>query len=231
MTPGVFLKLSILWRSRRCRIKASAQNRFALPVLAALFALGLGLSGCRQDMQNQPKFVPLRSNTFYPDQRSARDPVPGTVAQGQLDDDTYFLTGKHDNVLGNDLPGPLAKEDVHKLLLRGQDRYNIYCTPCHARVGDGRGMIVQRGYKQPPSFHEQRLRNAPLGHFFDVMSNGFGAMPDYSAQIKVEDRWAIATYIRALQLSQHATDTDLAQNTAKVPAASNMQQAQGGGRP
>jgi mono/diheme cytochrome c family protein len=184
----------------------------------------------------------LRSNTFYPDQRSARDPVPGTVAQGQLDDDTYMLTGKHGNALGNDLPDPLAKEDVRKLLLRGQDRYNIYCTPCHARVGDGRGMIVQRGYKQPPSFHEERLRNAPLGHFFDVMSNGFGAMPDYSAQIKVEDRWAIATYIRALQLSQHATDADLAQkdqnrlstspeNSSNIPAGPKPQQAQGGGRP
>jgi mono/diheme cytochrome c family protein len=242
MRPGAFLKLSILWRSRRCRIKPSVQIRSALPVFAALFSLALVFSGCRQDMQDQPKFVPLRSNTFFPDQRSARDPVPGTVAQGQLDDDTYFLTGKHGNVLGNDLPDELSKEDLRKLLLRGQDRFNIYCTPCHARVGDGGGMIVQRGYKRPPSFHDPRLRDAPLGHFFDVMSNGFGAMPDYSAQIKIEDRWAIAAYIRALQLSQHVTDADLAQkdqnklsappeNKSQIPASSKAQQPQGGGKP
>jgi mono/diheme cytochrome c family protein len=203
--------------------------------------LGLGLSGCRQDMQNQPKFVPLRSNTFFPDQRSARDPVPGTVAQGQLDDDTYLLTGKHGNVLGNELPDELSKKDVRELLLRGQDRYNIYCTPCHARVGDGRGMIVQRGYKQPPSFHKDRLRDAPLGHFFDVMSNGFGAMPDYSAQIKASDRWAIAAYIRALQRSQNAAEADVppedrgklnapSQERSPLPD-SKAQEPQGGAKP
>ncbi len=181
--------------------------------------MGPGLSGCRQDMHNQPKFIPLRSNTFYPDQRSARDPVPGAVARGQLDEDTYFLTGKHGNVLGNDLPDEVSKkQDLHALLLRGQERYTIYCTPCHARMGDGHGMIVQRGYKQPPSFHEQRLRNAPLGHFFDVMSNGFGAMPDYAAQIKPADRWAIAAYIRALQRSQNAGPSDVSPEELKGPA-------------
>ena len=233
------MKPFILWRSRRCRIKTSAQTRFALPVLAALFALGP--SGCRQDMQDQPKFIPLRANGFYADQRSARDPVPGAVARGQLDDDPYFLTGKHGVVLGNDLPDPLSKEDVGRILARGQNRYNIYCTPCHARAGDGNGMIVQRGYKQPPSFHEQRLRNAPLGHFFDVMSNGFGAMPDYSTQIKTADRWAVAAYIRALQRSQHANDADVSpedqeklkaptENKSKVPADSVPPQPPGGGK-
>jgi hypothetical protein len=208
MRPAVFWKVFILCRSRRCRIKFLAQNRFALPVLGALLVLGFGLSGCRQDMQNQPKFIPLRSNTFFPDQRSSRDPVPGTVARDQLDEDTYFFTGKHGNVLGNELPDEFSKENLHSLLLHGQERYTIYCTPCHARVGDGRGMIVQRGFKQPPSFHEQRLRNAPLGHFFDVMTNGFGAMPDYAAQIQPKDRWAIAAYIRALQRSQNAKPDD-----------------------
>jgi mono/diheme cytochrome c family protein len=126
-------------------------------------------------------------------------------------------------VLGNDLPPSLTAEkdfDLRSFLLRGKDRYTIYCTPCHSTLGDGRGMIVQRGYKQPPSFHTDRLRNAPLGHFFDVASNGFGAMPDYSSQVKPRDRWAIATYIRALQLSQHAPDSDLEAGGMKAAAES-----------
>jgi mono/diheme cytochrome c family protein len=197
-------------------------------------------------MQNQPKFIPLRSNTFFPDQRSARDPVPGTVARDHLEEDTYLFTGKHGNVLGNDLPAELLDEvstkGLSSLLQRGQERYTIYCTPCHARAGDGRGMIVQRGYKQPPSFHEQRLRNAPLGHFFDVMSNGFGAMPDYAAQINPHDRWAIATYIRVLQRSQNASENDLSPEErknlnaqspekSKIPADSKTQEPQGGAKP
>jgi mono/diheme cytochrome c family protein len=182
---------------------------------AAAFAV---LSGCRQDMHNQPKFIPLRSSEFYSDRRSARYPVPGTVPQlddkqvdqAQLDPGSYFLTGKHGNIYGNELPGESA-ENRAKILARGQERYNIYCTPCHSMVGDGNGMIVQRGYKRPPSFHVQRLKNAPLGWFYDVISNGFGGMPDYAAQVKPADRWAIAAYIRALQLSQSATDADVAQ--------------------
>jgi mono/diheme cytochrome c family protein len=171
-------------------------------------------------MQNQPKFIPLRSSEFYSDRRSARYPVPGTVPQledkdldrEQKDPNSYYLTGKHGNVYGNDLPfaadTPAARL---QLLARGQERYNIYCTPCHSQLGDGNGMIVQRGFKRPPSFHVQRLRNAPLGWFYDVISNGFGGMPDYTAQVKPKDRWAIAAYIRALQLSQNAADADVAQ--------------------
>jgi len=172
-------------------------------------------TGCRQDMHDQPKFIPLRANDFYPDQRSARDPIPGTVAYNGYTEDMYFLTGKHGRELGNDLPFKLDA----KVLARGQDRYNIYCAPCHSRVGDGLGMIVQRGYKRPPTFHQDRLRNAPVGHFFDVMSNGFGAMPDYSSQVKPADRWAIAAYIRALQLSQKASEADVtAQDRNKLTA-------------
>lgn len=198
---------------RRCRIKTSAQTRRTLLAFSALFVCGLVLSGCRQDMHNQPKFIPLRSNDFYADRRSSRDPIPGTVARGQLHEDTYLYTGRHGNTFGNELPGePKNPQEWHALLARGQERYNIYCSPCHDEVGLGGGMIVQRGYRRPPSLHSDRLRNAPLGHFFDVMSNGFGAMPDYAAQISVEDRWRIAAYIRALQLSQHATEAD-------VPAA------------
>jgi mono/diheme cytochrome c family protein len=180
------------------------------------------LGGCRQDMQNQPKFIPLRSSEFYADRRSARYPVPGTIPQledknvdrEQLDPNSYYLSGKHGNVYGNEVPTQLGDSASAtgraQLLARGQQRYNIYCTPCHSMVGDGDGMIVQRGYKRPPSFHVQRLRNAPLGWFYDVISNGFGGMPDYAAQIKPADRWAIAAYIRALQLSQNASDADVA---------------------
>ena len=195
------------------------------------------LSGCRQDMHNQPKFIPLRSSEFYPDHRSARYPVPGTVSRSengvvadcatsgeaacndtevvdkeQLDPGSYFLTGKHGNVYGNELPFKNASEkDRLNVLERGQARYNIYCQPCHSLVGNGNGMIVQRGFKRPPSFHVQRLRNAPLGYFYEVISNGFGGMPDYAAQVKPADRWAIAAYIRALQLSQKAPESDVAQ--------------------
>jgi mono/diheme cytochrome c family protein len=181
------------------------------------------IGGCRQDMHNQPKFIPLRSSEFYSDRRSARYPLPGTIPQlddknvdhEQLDPGSYYLTGKHGNAYGNELPAqlgdPTSAKDRAQLLARGQQRYNIYCTPCHSMVGDGDGMIVQRGYKRPPSFHVQRLRNAPLGWFYDVISNGFGGMPDYAAQVKPADRWAIAAYIRALQLSQNAADADVAQ--------------------
>jgi mono/diheme cytochrome c family protein len=187
-------------------------------------------------MQNQPKFIPLRSSEFYSDRRSARYPSPGTVSRTmegvakecsnpfdetcreslfadreQLDPNSYYLTGKHGNVYGNELPLPSATaEERARVLARGQQRYNIYCTPCHSLVGDGNGMIVQRGYKRPPSFHVQRLRNAPLGYFYDVIGNGFGGMPDYGAQVNSSDRWAIAAYIRALQRSQHAEENDVA---------------------
>jgi Cytochrome C oxidase, cbb3-type, subunit III len=164
------------------------------------------LAGCRQDMQNQPKFIPLRSSEFFPDQRSARYPVDGTVPKldnpaqdaAQLVPGSYYLTGKHGATFGNELPFPLTQQ----VMDRGRERFNIYCAPCHARVGDGNGMIVQRGYKHPPSFHQERLRNAPVGYFFDIMTNGLGAMPDYATQIHPDDRWAIAAYIRALQCSQ-----------------------------
>ncbi len=170
-------------------------------------------------MQNQPKFIPLRSSEFYSDRRSARYPVPGTVPrledatadQAQLDPNSYYLTGKHGNVYGNELPFDANTPDKLKdVLARGQERYNIYCTPCHSLVGDGNGMIVQRGFKRPPSYHVQRLRNAPLGYFYDVISNGYGSMPDYGSQVQPADRWKIAAYIRALQLSQNAQESDVA---------------------
>jgi len=188
-------------------MKANLRNN-AAPRWLGLTALSLALvtlAGCRQDMHNQPKYLPLRESDFYADRRSARPIVEGTVARGDLQQDSYYYTGKVNGLPGNEMPIPVTRE----LLDRGEERYNIYCSPCHSKLGDGNGMIVQRGFKQPPSYHIDRLRQAPIGHFFDVISNGFGAMPDYKAQIAPRDRWAIAAYVRALQLSQHAVAAEL----------------------
>jgi len=159
-------------------------------------------------MHDQPKYIPLRESAFFGDSRSARPVVEGTVARGQLHDDELLYTGK---VNGQDATVFPARVDA-AALVRGRERFNIYCSPCHGRTGQGDGMVVRRGYRRPPSFHQDRLRSAPVGHFFDVITNGFGAMPDYAAQIRAEDRWAIIAYVRALQLSEHATAAD-------VPAA------------
>jgi mono/diheme cytochrome c family protein len=170
----------------------------------ALLALPLSL-GCRIDMHVQPRYNPLAKSDFFADQRSARPPVPGTVARGDLRTDTYFYSGKIGDTPGDYLPFPVSDE----VLARGRERFNIYCSPCHSRLGDGNGMIPQRGFRHPPSYHIERLRKAPLGYFFDVMTNGFGAMPDYASQIPPRDRWCIVAYIRALQLSQNATVADV----------------------
>jgi hypothetical protein len=172
----------------------------------SLAAAGLLLTGCRQDMHNQPKFYPQRGTDFYADGRSVRPQVENTVARGQLHEDTYFYTGLQGGKEGNAMPFPVTMD----VLLRGQERYNIYCTPCHSRVGNGAGMIVDRGYKPAGNFHTARLMAVPLGHFFTVITNGYGAMPDYAAQLTPEDRWAVAAYIKALQLSQDATPADVA---------------------
>jgi mono/diheme cytochrome c family protein len=156
---------------------------------------------CRQDMHNQPKYVPLRESAFFGDQQSSRPFVPDTVARGELRDDQLLYTGKVD---GNDaLLFPFQIDE--SVMKRGQERFNIYCSPCHGRTGLGDGMVVRRGYRRPPSFADDRLRQAPVGHFFDVITNGFGAMPDYAAQVRATDRWAIAAYVRALQTAAHAT--------------------------
>jgi hypothetical protein len=161
--------------------------------------------GCRQDMHDQPKYKGQRESQFYADGRSVRPQIPGTVARGQLRDDDLFYTGKVQGALSRELPVPLTRE----LLERGRERYNIFCTPCHDRAGTGQGMIVRRGFRQPPSLHIDRLRDIPAGHFFDVMTNGLGAMSDYAARINPADRWAIVAYIRALQLSRQAKVSDV----------------------
>ena len=165
----------------------------------------LALAGCRQDMHDQPRFKPLAKSDFYADLRSARTPVDGTVARGQLQEDVYFYTGKMGENPGDYMPFPVTQE----VLDRGRERFDIYCTPCHSRMGDGNGMIVQRGFQRPPSYHTDRLRKAPLGYFFEVMTEGFGAMPSYAEQIPPRDRWCIVAYIRALQLSQNATQAEV----------------------
>ncbi len=166
-------------------------------------------------MQVQPYQRPLVESDFYADKRSARPIISGTVARGHLDADAYFYTGKIGANDGDYLPFPVTEQ----VLQRGQQRFNIYCAPCHGEIGDGNGMIVQRGFKHPPSYHIERLRKAPIGYFFDVMTHGFGAMQDYSEQVQPADRWAIAAYIRALQLSQHATEADVPAGTqvSKTP--------------
>ena len=176
-----------------------------LPGLVFGAVLLVAAGGCRQDMHNQPKYRPLTATTFFADGASSRPLVEGTVARGGLNEDTAFHTGKNGNTPVAEIPFAVDAQ----VLNRGEERYNIFCTPCHDATGAGRGMVVQRGYRQPPTFHQDRLRTAEAGYFFDVITNGFGVMPDYRAQITARDRWAIVAYIRALQLSQRGTAADI----------------------
>jgi mono/diheme cytochrome c family protein len=195
-------------------LKSSAYLRRKISSVAGIAALALVCfaSGCRQDMQVQPRYNPYDASNFFGDSRSARPPVPGTVARGQLHLDELLYTGKVDGKDAEVFPFAITRADLN----RGRERYNIYCSPCHDVTGSGRGMIVLRGFPQPPSFHIDRLRQAPAGHFFDVMTNGLGVMYSYSARVSPEDRWRIAAYIRALQLSQQATVADVPAAQQKV---------------
>jgi hypothetical protein len=190
-------------------------RRSIAPLAAQALAVTavLALSACQQKMAYQPKYLPLAASNFFADGRAARPQVEDTVAHGSMDDD--YLNVSADS---NQFPLPLTRA----VLERGRQRYNIYCAPCHGLAGDGDGIIVQRGFRHPPSFHIDRLRNSPTGHFYDVVTHGFGAMQDYSAQVSPRDRWAIIAYIRALQLSQHATAADEAPRSSSAsesPAA------------
>ncbi|HEX4164950.1 MAG TPA: cytochrome c [Bryobacteraceae bacterium] len=166
----------------------------------ALLGAVLCSVGCRQDMHDQPRYKPYAATSFFGDGRSERPTIADTVARGQLRTDEARYTGKLNGKDVDYFPIQITKADVQ----RGQDRFNIYCTPCHGRLGDGHGMVVSRGLRQPPSYLEQRLIDAPVGHFFDVMTNGYGAMYSYASRVAPDDRWRIAAYIRALQLSQNA---------------------------
>jgi mono/diheme cytochrome c family protein len=188
------------------------------------------LAACRQDMHDAPSYDPLQQSAFFPDGAASRMLVANTVARGQLREDEHLYTGKVNGQTATEFPMPVTAE----VMARGQERFNVYCSPCHGRTGMGNGMIVQRGFRAPPSYHEERLRNVPVGYFFDVMTNGFGAMQDYSAQVPVTDRWAIAAYIRALQLSQRASVSDVPADrrgdldaaAAPAPAATEPRPAQ-----
>jgi mono/diheme cytochrome c family protein len=184
-------------------------NAASLVLLASV----LCVTACRQDMHNQPRYKPLGYTTFFDDERSSRPAIDDTVARGQLNLDPARYTGKENGKDVDFFPIQITAAD----LARGQQRFNIFCSPCHGRLGDGHGMIVSRGLRQPPSYHDARLMNAPVGHFFDVMTNGYGAMYSYASRVPTDDRWRIVAYIRALQLSQNAPP-ELAQQNAN-PAA------------
>jgi hypothetical protein len=177
-----------------------------------LLAGCLVMTACREDMHNQPRYKPLAGTDFFGDGRSARPVVEGTVARGQLRIDKARYTGKENAMDVTEFPFPITRSD----LSRGQERFNIYCSPCHSRLGDGNGMVVRRGFRQAASYHTEKLIKAPVGHFFDVMTNGFGAMPSYASRVEPDDRWRIAAYIRVLQLSENATVEDVPQ--AQRPA-------------
>lgn len=166
-------------------------------ILAAAAVL-LSLSGCMRDMQNQPKFKNLRGSDLFADGMSARSQEEGTIAQGQLREDTHLFEGKINGEFATTFPMPVDKP----LLERGRERFDIFCSVCHGKTGEGNGMVVQRGFPAPPSYHIERLKNAPVGYFYNVITNGFGRMYGYASEIEPRDRWAIVAYVRALQRSQ-----------------------------
>src|SRR5512141_2966760 len=203
-----------IWRPPVGRQLAKLRNRKMTTGRALLVCLALlGAAACRQDMHDQPKYEPLEAGAMFTDGQSARPLVEDTVARGHLDDDEQFYSGKVNGQLADTFPYAVTAEMVD----RGQERFDVFCSPCHDRAGTGRGMVVRRGYRQPPSFHDQRLKDAPVGHFFDVMTNGFGAMPDYRGQISAADRWAIIAYIRALQRTTGGGGTTEPQPSAAAP--------------
>jgi len=196
-----------LKNSEQRTVNSACVGRVAAAVCAGVL---LFATGCRQDMQDQPKMMPQRGTEFFADHRGARPQVLNTVARGQLHEDSYFYTGVVEGANGyrteqNTMPFPVTME----VLKRGQERFNVYCTPCHSRVGNGLGEIVQRGYKPAANLHDQVRLSQPISHYYYVMTHGYGAMPDYSAQLTPVDRWAVAAYVRALQLSQSATPQDV----------------------
>ena len=241
----------------RDRVQEQDRQRWSacsciLPLLLMLLLVLLAV-GCRRDMQDQPKMKPYRGTTFFGDGTSMRQPIDGTIARGQLRSDTEYYTGKKSKSSGSTatttatpatqpqtagaqansfpddvdtFPFPVTKEVVD----RGHERYNIFCSACHGLTGNGDGMIVRRGFRRAASFNDDRLRQAPIGHFFDAMTNGWGAMPSYASQIPVQDRWAIISYIRALQLSQQNNAAASASPQPISPAASPAPTASGGHR-
>jgi len=196
--------------AKQSRPFARSTLRWRSALLGLSLAAALALAGCRRnpDMAQQPRYQPYEPSEFFVDGSSARPIVEGTVARDQQRAGTLSHTGMINGQLADAFPFPITAADMR----RGQERFNIYCSVCHGRLGDGQGMIVQRGFKQPPSFHEQRLRQASAGHFYDVITHGYGAMYSYAARVNSDDRWRIIAYIRALQLSQNAQTADVPAN-------------------
>jgi len=186
------------------RSKPQKAQKAQTLVLAVLAATAL-VAGCRQDMHDAPRYEAFEASSTFPDNRASRTPPTGTVARGWLRDDDALYTGKIAGQAVDQFPFAIGREE----LARGQQRFNIYCTPCHGRLGDGNGMVVQRGLRQAASYHQDRLREEKVGYFYDVITNGFGAMQGYAEQIPVRDRWLIVAYVRTLQLSQHASVNDV----------------------
>jgi mono/diheme cytochrome c family protein len=192
--------------ARRAGVSGPAGMKAGRRVGPAVVVLAsLALAACRQDMHDAPRYEPLERSTFFADGQSSRPLVVNTVARGQLREDRHLFEG----VVGGRPAETFPMAVTPAVLERGQNRFNVFCSPCHGRTGEGNGMVVQRGFRKPPSYHDDRLRNAPVGYLFDVMTHGFGAMQDYSMQLTVDDRWAVAAYIRALQLSQRASVNDV----------------------
>ena len=242
----------MLKNSSGVKIDGARSRRFKLTAFAFLAAVIAAGCGVRFDMQDQPRYKAYKQSDFFNDKRASRDLPEGTVARGQLHDDKALYTGKVDNpdpnaqaetttdAAGNtiitsfpnmidEFPMPVTKE----LVDRGQDRFNIYCIVCHGPTGNGDGMVVRRGFTKPPTYHDDRLRNAPVGHFFDVMTNGFGKMNSYADKLSAADRWAVVAYIRTLQVSQNPDETlkmnsNTSGNTA-IPAGSPNANTNGGG--
>ena len=174
-------------------------------LIFAVLASAAMVAGCRQDMHDAPRYEAFEASSTFPDNRASRSAPAGTVARGWLRDDEALYTGKIAGVPVDEFPFPIGRDE----LARGQQRFNIYCTPCHGRLGDGQGMVVQRGLRQAASYHQDRLRQEKVGYFYDVITNGFGAMQGYAEQVPVRDRWLIVAYVRTLQLSQHASVDDV----------------------
>jgi mono/diheme cytochrome c family protein len=176
--------------------------------IALVGALVAASVACRQDMHDQPTYSALEASDIFEDGSASRPPIPGTVARGQLKEDVEFYTGKLPGEAGDpvtEFPFPIDE----RVMARGREMFDAYCAVCHGRTGAGDGMVVRRGFSRPPSLVDDRMRDLPPGHFFDIISNGFGAMPDHASQIRVEDRWAIVAYLRALQLSASVSVNDI----------------------
>lgn len=198
----------------------------APPCIARVALVALAAAGCRQDMHDNPRYEPFEASVLFPDGRSARPSVPGTVARGRLRADAHLHRGRVGGELAETFPFAVTRE----VLERGRERYRVFCAPCHDHLGTGDGMIVQRGMRRPPSLHVERLRESPPGHFFDVMTRGFGAMYDVADRVPAADRWAIAAWIRVLQRSQNASLSDVPEVERERLLAERERPAEGGVR-